>query len=132
MIRNPTSWLPRARVVLVASTTMALTSAAGEVAAACGSTTSGSAGKTESASGAAGSGRLLETGDQSLNLRDRKTGEKRITHVNRHLPYSAWSTDGSTLLCHGTGGLYQPAPDGGTIKRIDQGSVHGQISWLQR
>jgi Tol biopolymer transport system component len=60
------------------------------------------------------------------------SGLKRITHVNEDLPYPAWSSDASTILFLGTGGLYQLASDGSSIKRLDNGSVHGQISWLQR
>jgi Tol biopolymer transport system component len=57
------------------------------------------------------------------------TGLQRITHLNEDLPYAQWSSDGSYLLFIGTTGLYQVAPDGSNIKRIDDGAVHGQIAW---
>jgi Tol biopolymer transport system component len=54
---------------------------------------------------------------------------KRLTHVNEDLPYTAWSADGKTVLFLGAGGLYQMQPDGSSLKKIDQGTTHGQISW---
>ena len=60
------------------------------------------------------------------------TDLKRVTHVNEDLPYPAWSTDGQTVLFLGTGGLYQMSADGSNLKKIDQGTVHGQIAWHQK
>ncbi|MHB8575758.1 MAG: TolB family protein [Dehalococcoidia bacterium] len=59
-------------------------------------------------------------------------GLTRITHVNEDLPYPQWSADGKTIMFLGTFGLYQVSPDGSNLKKIDQGAVHGQISWLQK
>jgi len=56
---------------------------------------------------------------------------KRITHVSEDLPFPDWSADGQTVVFLGYGGLYQMAPDGTNIKKIDQGATHGQVAWHQ-
>jgi dipeptidyl aminopeptidase/acylaminoacyl peptidase len=60
------------------------------------------------------------------------SGLKRLTHVNEDLPFPAFSKDGQTVVFIGTYGIYQMTAAGGGLKKIDQGTVHGQISWLQK
>jgi len=60
------------------------------------------------------------------------SGLARLTHVNEDLPYPQWSNDGKTVVFFGTYALYQMNPDGSNLKKIGDGAVHGQISWLQK
>ena len=60
------------------------------------------------------------------------SGLKRLTHVSEDLPFPVFSHDGQTVVFIGTFGLYQMPADGGGLKKIDLGTVHGQISWLQK
>lgn len=60
------------------------------------------------------------------------SGLARLTHVAEDLPFADWSADGRTVLFIGTYGIYQMPATGGGLKKIDQGTVHGQIAWLQK
>lgn len=60
------------------------------------------------------------------------TGLKRLTHVAEDLPFVAWAADGKTVLFIGTYGIYEMPATGGGLKKIDTGTVHGQIAWLQK
>lgn len=133
MVRFPTTAQPRPCPVL-AALMPSVTVAAGIAVWACGRKGGGGS-PAPAATGAARSGQLLVARDQSLHQRAMKTSREQkplSAPAGEIATYPSWTPDGSTILLLGTGGLYQPAPDGSAVKRIDLGSVHGQIAWLQR
>lgn len=56
---------------------------------------------------------------------------RRLTNLNEDEPFPVWSRNGARIVLLGSTGLFDVNATAGDVKRLADGSVHGQAAWRE-